>query len=274
VRLLALLFGVAALVVAVSSARAASIRVESGMAAFPDPSPGTPGTLTFGALLTDFAIVPEALIRVTVGSTQRWIRLFQETPDAVAARGVGDTFSYSRRSRRLRVTMNGVLAGGENPVVIELLQGQRVVCTMIQFGVVTDTQWSFGGSPQFPCVFRDAPRVDPTVIPAGKATTVRFAVPLGPRIPPDGRRARLVRVDNQLAPIGRPLCELREGAAATLACDARLTLTERDVGWFGVRAEGTYSGIPIASPSTWVAVPAAEPPADASSTTTTVPPSQ
>lgn len=168
----------------------------------------------------------------------------------------GYELSLDVRLRRFSATEVDVLPGRENPVTIELRQGPRVACTMIQL-TEEGPRWTFaaGQNRQFPCVLVTPPAADPASIPVGEATPVRFRlrVPSGRR--PEAGTLRLVRVDETGAG-GAPLCDLLDRGAAdqgderardgVFSCLA--TLTEPALGAVRVRAEGRLGATPVASP--------------------------
>jgi hypothetical protein len=161
------------------------------------------------------------------------------------------------RLRRFNATEVDVLPGRENPVTIELRQGPRVACTMIEL-TEEGQRWTFaaGRNRQYPCVLDTAPAADPASIAVGEATPVRFRLRLPSGRRPERGTLRLVRVDETGAG-GTPVCDLRDRGVAdegderagdgVYAC--KVTLTEAAPGAARVRAEGRLGGTPVASPS-------------------------
>ena len=253
-----------ALALAAVPASAATLRVESASVVFPDATPGTPGRIQLTATFTGLTLDSRSQLRFGVGGNTRWVTLQADPGRVLSARsGTGYAVSIDFQSRRLTATEVDVLASRENPVALELRQGSTVACTMIQM-TEGDATWTFqaAGGRQFPCILREAPGVEPAAITAGVETKVRFHVGTGSSLRPDEGGLRLVRVGDGAAPV----CQLRDSGReddgdaragdGVFSCTA--SMTEATAGSARFRAEGSYGGERIASPSVALEVRAAE----------------
>jgi hypothetical protein len=254
-------------------ARAATLSVDQATVVFSDASPGAGGRIQLQGRFMGFTFDPRERLRLSVGASTRWATLRKAAGETWVVRSGehGYELSLDLRLRRFSATEVDVLPGRENPVTIELRQGPRVACTMIEF-TEEGQRWSFaaGRNRQFPCVLETPPAADPPSIPVGEATPVRFRLRMPSGRRPERGTLRLVRVDETGAGGGTPLCDLRDRGVAdegderagdgVYAC--RVTLTEPAPGAVRVRAEGRLGATPVASPSARVdVVPATATPA-------------
>jgi hypothetical protein len=243
-----------ALVLASGPARAGTLRLESAILVF--PAAGQPGRLHLEALVVDLPLDTRTMVRLDVGGSARWVQLRQTATDVLSIRSGehGYGLTYNTRTRRLTADEVDVLA--RNPLPIELRQGAQVACTMIQFTEAAD-RWMFTADrdAQFACVLREAPLADRAAIGVGKAESVRFRLALSGRKPDKG--VRLVRIDQHLKAVGKPVCELRDSGRSDDGDEHAhdgvygcvVTLNEAAAGPIRLRAEAEYGGAPVASPS-------------------------
>jgi hypothetical protein len=254
-----------ALALAAAPASAATLRVESASVVFPDATPGTPGRIQLTATFTGLTLDTRSQLRFGVGGNTRWVTLQADPGRVLSARsGTGHAMSIDFQIRRLTATEVDVLPSRENPVAVELRQGSTVACTMIQM-TEGEGRWTFAGAGdrQFPCILREAPGAEPSTVTAGVETKVRFHVGTGSSLRPDKGGLRVVRVGDGAA---APVCQLRDSGRAedgdaragdgVFSCTA--SMTETAAGSVRFRAEGTYGGERIASPSVALEVRAAE----------------
>jgi hypothetical protein len=233
-------------------ARAGTLRVESAALVF--PVPGQPGLLHIEALVVGLALDTRTMVRLDVGGSAHWVQLRPTSTDVLSIRSGehGYSLTFNTRTRRLSADEVDVLA--RNPLPIELRQGAQVACTMIQFTETAD-RWMFTADrdAQFPCVMREAPLADRATIQVGRAEQVHFRLPLSGTRPDKG--VRLVRVDERLKSVGKPVCELRDSGRkedgdehagdGLYSCAA--TLNEPAAGPVRLRAEAEYGGAKVSS---------------------------
>jgi hypothetical protein len=257
------LAALAAALVAAAPARAATLTIDFASVVFPDANPGTPGRMQLEGRFTGLAIDPRTMVRLGVGASTRWVNLRKGVGDTYGVRSGehGYDLTLDLRLGRFSATEVDVLPGRENPVAIELRQGPRVACTMIELGE-DGQRWTFGAgrNRQFPCILRDTPAAEPPVLSPGTATKVRFRVAVASGRRPDRGGLRLVRLGEP----GGPLCELRDRGLAedgdeqvgdgVFACVVTLTETAP----VRVRAEGPFGGTSVVSPSLTLEVQAAD----------------
>ena len=233
------------------AARAGTLRVESAVLIV--PVPGQPGRLHVEALV-GLPLDTRTMVRLDVGGSARWVQLRPTATDVLSIRSGehGYSLSYNTRTRRLSADEVDVLP--QNPLAIQLRQGAQVACTMIQFTELAD-RWMFtvDADPQFPCVLREAPLADRTMVEVGKQEQVHFRLPISGNKP--DKSVRLVRVDEHLKPVGKPVCELRDNGrkedgdehAGDGLYGCVVTMKEPAAGPIRFRAEAEYGGTKVAS---------------------------
>lgn len=250
---------VCVLALAPQLARAGTLRVESAVLVV--PAPGQPGHLHIEVLVVGLALDTRTMVRLDVGGSARWVQLRQTATDVLSIRSGehGYSLTYNTRTRRLGADEVDVLP--QNPLPLELRQGAQVACTMIQFTELAD-RWMFTADrdPQFPCVLREAPLADRLTIEAGKQEQAHFRLPI-PGSKPD-KAVHLVRVDEHLARVGKPVCELRDSGrkedgdehAGDGLYGCAVTMNEPAAGPIRLRAEAEYGGAKVSSPTVTIEV--------------------
>jgi hypothetical protein len=101
------------------------------------------------------------------------------------------------------------LSGLANPAPTRLVAGAFEECTMPRFAE-TKSKWSFNAkkAPQYPCQITDVPSADPTGFLVDSSTSVRVQARISPNPGLDQSSVRLLRLDDEFAPVGSPLCTL------------------------------------------------------------------